>query len=418
MAKPLKRGKYLRPLVIENGSVYSKNGFAGEDQPRSIWSTLIGYPIFQLIMSHGDFRPPDVYIGEEAKTLRGVLKIVYPIEHGVISDWGAMEKIWHYTFYNDLRINPSEHPVLLTEPPLNPTRNREKMEEILFETFNIPALYISNQSVLALYASGRTTGVVVDVGGAVTTIVPIYEGFPITHAIDRIDLGGKEITEYLGRLLRQRGYYLTHREILREIKEKNCYVALDPEREFDKKTSITKRPYILPSGETIIIGYESFLATEAFFNPSVLGRDHQSLSEAIFESIQNTGIDIRRELYQNIVLSGGSTMFPGMKERLQKELIDMVPENIEIRIIAPPERRYSVWIGGSILGSLRTFQKLWTTRKDYDDLNRSKLHYQINLHQINDLSCPFCGGSKVLGQTGQENQTIQKRVCVSCKNSF
>ncbi|MFX0066526.1 MAG: actin, cytoplasmic 2 [Candidatus Hermodarchaeota archaeon] len=420
MDKPLKRGKYLRPLVIENGSIYSKNGFAGEDQPRSIWSTLIGYPIFQNIMSHGEFRLPDYYVGEEAKNLQGVLKIIYPIEHGVISDWGAMEKIWYYTFHNDLRINPSEHPVLLTEAPLNPIRNKEKMQEILFETFNIPALYISNQSVLALYASGRTTGVVVDVGGDVTTIVPIYEGFPITHTINRIDLGGCEITKYLAHLLRQRGYYLPHRGIPREIKEKYCYVALDPEKEFNaaKKTSIAKRPYVLPSGETVIIDYESFLAPEAFFNPSVLGRDHQTLSEAIYESIQNTGIDIRRELYQNIVLSGGSTMFPGMKERLQKELIDMVPENIEIRIIAPPLRQYSVWIGGSILSSLRTFQKLWITRKDYDDLNHSKLHHQIHLHQINDLSCPFCGGSKVLGQGGQESQIDQRRICVSCKNSF
>ncbi|MFX1255344.1 MAG: actin, cytoplasmic 2 [Promethearchaeota archaeon] len=421
MGKPLKTEKYQKPIVIENGSAYSKNGFAGEDQPRSIWPTLIGYPKYQTLIPNKGGRVRDYYIGKEAKNLQGVLKLIYPIEHGIINDWGTMEKIWGYTFHKDLQINPAEHPVLLTEPPLTPTGYREKMTEILFETFNIPALYISNQSVLALYASGRTTGVVVDIGGDVTTIVPIYEGFPINQAISRIDLGGREVTGYLARLFRQGGYYLTQREILREIKEKYCYVALEPEREIKaaEKAFITKRPYVLPSGETIIIGYEGFLAPEVFFNPSILGREEQPLSEAVYESIQSADIDIRREFYKNIVLSGGSTMFPGMKKRLQKELIEMVPENIEIHIIAPPLRQYSVWIGGSILGSLREFQKLWITRKDYDDLDRSKIYYhQIHLHQINDLSCPFCGGSKVLGQGGQENQTYQRRICVSCKNSF
>jgi actin-related protein len=127
----------------------------------------------------------------------------------------AMEKIWHYTFYTDLRIDPSEHPVLLTEAPLNPRPNREKMAEIMFETFNVPAMYVSMQAVLSLYASGRTTGLVVDSGDGVTHIVPIYEGFALTHAINRIDLGGRDITEYLRRLLRQRGYSLVS-----QLKEK------------------------------------------------------------------------------------------------------------------------------------------------------------------------------------------------------
>ncbi|MFX1255342.1 MAG: actin, cytoplasmic 2 [Promethearchaeota archaeon] len=430
MSTSLEKGKWRRPIVIENGSAYSKNGFAGEDQPRSILPTLIGYPRYQNILSNEEsYRSSEedlnrYYFGEGVINLQSVLKLIYPIKNGVVADWDALEKIWHYTFHNELRVNPAKHPVLLTETPLNPARNREKMGEILFETFNVPGLYISNQAVLALYASGRTTGLVLDIGADVTSIVPIYEGFPITHAIDRIDLAGRDVTRYLGLLLRQRGYNLTRSdelEIVREIKEKYCYVSLNPEKELKKAKQASKKEkaYTLPSGETIIINHESFLAPEAFFNPAVLGREHQSLSEAIYETIMNAGIDIRRELCQNIVLSGGSTMFPGMKERLQKELTEMVPESIEIRIVAPPMRQYSVWIGGSILSSLRDFQRLWITRKECNDLDRSKLYYhQIRLHPINDLSCPFCGGSKVLGQDGLENQTDQKRICVSCKNSF
>ena len=361
-----------KPLVIDNGTGLSKNGYAGEDQPRSVFPTLIGYPKYQSIMSDVDHYVREYYVGEEAMNLRGVLKLIYPIEHGVVNDWDAMEKIWHYTFHNDLRVNPSEHPVLLTEAPLNPSKNREKMSEILFETFNCPAMYVSMQAVLSLYASGRTTGLVIDAGDGVIHIVPIYEGFAISHAITRIDIAGRDITEYLRRLLRQRGHALTssaEREIVRDIKERLCYVALDPEKELKlaEKVSGMEKQYTLPDGETITVGPERFLAPETFFNPAALGKEEQPLNEAIYNAVQLCDIDLRKELYQNIVLSGGSTMFPGLKERLHKELTELVPENVEIRIVAPPERRYSVWIGGSILASLKTFQRLWVSRKEYQE---------------------------------------------------
>jgi actin beta/gamma 1 len=361
-----------KPLVVDNGTGLSKNGYAGEDQPRSVFPTLIGYPKYQSIMSDVDHYVREYYVGEEAMNLRGVLKLIYPIEHGVVNDWDAMEKVWHYTFHNDLRVNPSEHPVLLTEAPLNPAKNREKFAEILFETFNVPAMYVSMQAVLSLYASGRTTGLVVDAGDGVIHIVPIYEGFAISHAISRIDIAGRDITEYLRRLLRQRGHALTssaEREIVRDIKERLCYVALDPEKELKlaEKVSGMEKQYTLPDGETITVGPERFLAPECFFNPGSLGKEEQAMDEAIYNAIQMCDIDLRKELYQNIVLSGGSTMFPGLKERLHKELTELVPENVEIRIVAPPERRYSVWIGGSILSSLKTFQRLWVSRKEYQE---------------------------------------------------
>ncbi|MFX0093053.1 MAG: rod shape-determining protein [Candidatus Hodarchaeota archaeon] len=361
-----------KPIVLDNGTGLTKNGFAGEDLPRSIFPTLIGYPRFDHIMTDVEYYVREYYIGEEAMNIRGVLKLIYPIEHGVVTDWEAMGKIWTYTFHNELHIDPSEHPLLLTEAPLNPGQNREKMAEILFERFKVPALYISMQAVLSLYASGRTTGLVIDIGDGVMHIVPIYEGFAITQAIERIDIAGRDITEYLQRLLRQRGHNFNSsagREIVRDIKERLCYVALDPERELkiSERISGMEKEYILPDGEAIEIGSERFLAPEALFTPNVLGREEYSINEAIYDAIQKCDIDLRRDLYQNIVLSGGTTMFPGMKERLHKELTEMVPENIEIRIVAPPERRYSVWIGGSILSSLKTFQRLWISRKEYQE---------------------------------------------------
>ncbi|NVM27564.1 MAG: actin family protein [Candidatus Helarchaeota archaeon] len=368
-----------KPVVVDNGTGITKNGYAGEDQPRSVFPTLIGYPKYTSIMTDVEHYTREYYIGEEALQLRGVLRLSYPVGHGIVEDWGAMEKIWHYTFYTDLRLDPGDHPILLTEPPLNPRPNREKMCEIMFETFNVPALYIAMQAVLSLYASGRTTGLVTDSGTGVTHVVPIYEGFALTHAISRLDLAGRDITEYLMRLLRQRGYALTtsaEKEIVRDIKEKLCYVALDPEKELRlaEKVSGMEKSYMLPDGETLTVGVERFLAPEVFFNPGAVGKETSPMDEVIVEAVSKCDIDLRRDLYANIVLSGGSTMFPGLKERLTKEIAEMIPENVEVKIIAPPERMYSVWIGGSILSSLKTFQKMWVTRKEYKDIGPTVVH--------------------------------------------
>merc|ERR1712001_338904 len=326
----------VQALVVDNGSGMCKAGFAGDDAPRSVFPSIVGRPKYDGIMP--GMGQKEVYVGDEAQTKRGILQLKYPIEHGIVTNWDDMEKIWHHTFFNELRVAPEENPVLLTEAPLNPKANREKMCQIMFETFSTPAIF-------------------------------------------RLDLAGRDLTAHLQKLLTERGEYsfntAAELEIVRDIKEKLCYVALNFEEEMQAAASSSsiEKSYELPDGQVIKVGNERFRCPEALFQPSMIGNMESSgIHDTTYNSIMKCDVDIRKDLYANTVMSGGTTMYPGIADRMQKEITALAPNTMKIKIVAPPERKFSVWIGGSILASLSTFQSMWISKEEYDESGASIVH--------------------------------------------
>lgn len=362
-----------QPVVIDNGSGLMKAGFAAAEMPKLIFPTYVGRPKHLKVMAGA--AAGDIFVGEKAKELRGILKLTYPMKNGSVLDWEDMHQIWSH-IYSELDVAQDQHPVLLTEAPLNPKGNRSKSAELFFESFNVPSLYVQNQSILSLYASGRTTGVVIDSGEGCTSIVPVFEGFALPHSIERMDVGGRNITEYLNLLLKKNGVANFHTsaemETVRDIKEKLCYVAFKAEINEHAEEEHSE-VYTLPDGNTLKIGNEKSRAPEILFNPSLIGLEYSGIPQLLCNSISRSDLDIRRSLFSNIMLAGGSTLFDGFGDRLLLESRKLAPKDTKVKIWAPPERILSSWIGGSILASLATFKQMWVTRKEWEESGKSIL---------------------------------------------
>src|SRR4051794_13358875 len=247
------------------------------------------------------------------------------MENGIVKKWDDMQHLWDFTFYEKLKIDPTGRKILLTEPPMNPLKNRERMCEVMFDHYNFGGVYVAIQAVLALYAQGLSSGVVVDSGDGVTHIVPVYESTVLNHLTRRLDVAGRDVTRNLIALLLRRGYALNRTadfETVRQIKEKLCYVSYDLnlDQRLSEDTTVLVESYTLPDGRVIRVGSERFEAPECLFQPHLVDVEQPGIAEFLFNTIQAADVDVRSSLFKAIVLSGGSSMYPGLPSRLEKEL--------------------------------------------------------------------------------------------------
>ncbi|XP_007529569.1 actin-related protein T2 [Erinaceus europaeus] len=359
-------------VIFDNGSGLCKAGLSGEIGPRHVISSVVGHP--KLKMAAAGANQKKYFVGEEALHKADVLSLQWPIDRGLVTSWDDVERLWKHLFEWELGVKSGEQPVLMTEPSLNPREAREKTAEVMFEGFSVPAFYLSDQAVLALYASACVTGLVVDSGHGITCTVPIFEGYSLPHAVSKLAVAGRDITEHLSRLLLAGGRTFPctlDRTLLDDIKEKLCYVALEPEQELLRQAEEVLREYRLPDGSTMRIGDQLFQAPETLFSPEQLGVQGPGLARMVACSITKCDADIQKTLYGEIVLSGGTSLFQGLDDRLLRELEQLAVKGTPIKITAPPDRWFSTWIGASIVTSLSSFKQMWVTAADFREFGTS-----------------------------------------------
>lgn len=372
------------PIVLDGGTGFLKVGYAGQNFPAHQYPSIVGRPILRAEERSGDQVIKDIMCGDEAAAVRSMLQITYPMENGIITRWEDMMHIWDYTFTEKLQINPSGRKILLTEPPMNPLSNREKMCEVMFERYDLGGVYVAIQAVLALYAQGLSSGVVVDSGDGVTHIVPVYESVVLNHLTRRLDVAGRDVTRQLINLLLRRGYAFNRTadfETVRQIKEKLCYVSYDLEldHKLAEETTVLVETYTLPDGRVIRIGSERFEAPECMFQPHLIDVDQPGIAEMLFNTIQSAEVDVRSSLFKAIVLSGGSSMYPGLPSRLEKEIKQLWLTRVlngdparlskfKVRIEDPPRRRHMVFLGGAVLANIMADKEnMWITKAEWEE---------------------------------------------------
>eukprot|EP00898_Chlorokybus_atmophyticus_P003530 jgi/Chlat1/4178/Chrsp27S04278 len=441
-------GDEVSALVVDCGGVSCKAGYAGEDTPKAVFPSWAGVLEKRegggAVDGTGDTVMADAATTADANGAASASKpgpskryyvgnttgVTYRRDHmevspvlkdGLIADWDMMEAIWDHAFKERLMVDPKEHPVLLAEPGFAPREQRERVCQVMFETYGVPALFMARNPVLTSFAAGRATSLVVDSGGGQTIVQAVHDGYALSKSIVRSPVGGESLTNFLLKSLEAKGTQVRPRysfkrkevsqpggeleieevdlphtmesyrqymqmQIVADIKESICRVS---ESAFDEAASanMPTMSYELPDGNVVEIGADRFKLPEVLFNPSIAKTypggeallpavESKGVPALVIESINRCDVDARRDLFNGVLLSGGTSLFPNMKERVERELLELAPQTARIKVIAstvPNERRFSVWIGGSILASLGSFQQMWLSKAEYEEHGTSMI---------------------------------------------
>ena len=388
--------EYLKlPIIIDIGSGIIKAGISGQEAPKTIFPNYIGEPKYSKVLrsfSKDNQEMKEQYIGKDCSKYLGILKLRYPVKNGIFENEQDILTVFKY-IYQNLEINNEEireHPILITEPLLNPYINREKIASALFENLSAPAIFFASQPILSLFSTSNTSGVILESGEGVTQSCIVYEGYSIPNSYIRNNYGGRDVTDYFQTLLKKQGYSFSTTsefEIVRKMKEEICFTAIGNSNSvlsnmsghFDlggnKNKSESSNTYNLPDGNAIKIGEEKCIAPEILFNPSIIGSEYLSFQEMIVTSINKVDIDLRKNLYTNVLISGGNTLFKGIQEKFHTEIKYLSPKNMKVKIHSPGNRLLSCWTGGNVISTLEIFKKMWVTRDDWSEKgNKSIIH--------------------------------------------
>ena len=385
-----KKLEFLKlPIVIDIGSGEVRAGFSGEVKPKVSFKNVFGEPKYKKIVRTFDSEGKDKndqYIGDDCDKYLGLIKLRYPVVHGVFEKEQDILTIFSHIF-TKLGITSQEikeHPVLITEPILNPYKNRERISHALLDSLGVPGIFFASQPLLSLFSTSATSGTVLESGEGVTQSCVVYEGYSIPSSYERYNYGGKDVTNCLKDLLKKNGYHFynsTEIQLINEIKESICYLEINKKNENNiynnKQTfNIKNTQYYLPDGSNISIGEERILAPEILFNPELIGKEYLSFTDMIINSINKTDVQIKNSSYKNIWLSGGNTSFKEMNRKLVDELKNKLGKGMNINIYENEKinPKYRCWVGGNIISTLEIFKKMWVTRHDWNENGTEIIH--------------------------------------------
>lgn len=374
------------PIIIDLGSSEIKAGFSGEEKPKVIFKSYIGEPKYNKVFSalykvnQGKI---EQYIGEDCFKNIGLLKLRHPINHGILSNEQDIMPLFNY-IYAKLGINTeeiSEHPLLITEPLLNPFSNREKIANALFDYLGIPSVFFASQPILSLFYNSSTSGIILESGEAVSQSCIVYEGYSLPNTYERYDYGGGDVTEYLRLLLKKKGYKLFHSNeyrLISDMKEKFCFFLPENKNlDFDKvkqALNIKRSNYYLPDGASVSLGDERIVASEILFKPELIGKEYLGLSDIILSSINKAEIQLRPKAFENIVLSGGNTAMRGLVDKMKDDIVKKSNKIVKINVNPVKEPQLSCWGGGNIISSLDIFKKMSVTKKEWNEKGNKIVH--------------------------------------------
>uniref|UniRef100_A0A4W2G9D5 Actin-like protein 6A n=1 Tax=Bos indicus x Bos taurus TaxID=30522 RepID=A0A4W2G9D5_BOBOX len=381
-------GDEVGALVFDIGSYTVRAGYAGEDCPKVDFPTAIGMVVerddgstlMEIDGDKGKQGGPTYYIDTNAlRVPRENTEAISPLKNGMVEDWDSFQAILDHTYKMHVKSEASLHPVLMSEAPWNTRAKREKLTELMFEHYNIPAFFLCKTAVLTAFANGRSTGLILDSGATHTTAIPVHDGYVLQQGIVKSPLAGDFITMQCRELFQEMNielippYMIASKCVIQDFQASVLQVS-DSTYDEQVAAQMPTVHYEFPNGYNCDFGAERLKIPEGLFDPSnvkgLSGNTMLGVSHVVTTSVGMCDIDIRPGLYGSVIVAGGNTLIQSFTDRLNRELSQKTPPSMRLKLIAnntTVERRFSSWIGGSILASLGTFQQMWISKQEYEE---------------------------------------------------